>query len=129
MGGFFLVTIQPDRTGDAEVAALDRAFRELGFAEPVTIRDPAYILCVYPNFQERQAALRRFPQDGFAFACGTLLLDGEVGEAAAAIAYEAGPAIEGRLSQALGHYCLLTRHGGKTELRTDRFGGYHILFH
>jgi asparagine synthase (glutamine-hydrolysing) len=127
MGGFFLVTTRPDNARSVEVQRLRRAFADLGFAAPEVIATENYVLAAYPSIEGRLLALRRYRSGDFVYICGTCLCAGGVEAAVGALLYgraEAAPADDALM----GHYAAVVRRGRRTEIRLDRFGGYHLFY-
>jgi hypothetical protein len=108
-----------DRTG--EVRQLQEAFAELGFASPRMVGSERCIVAAYPSFQSGSAALTHYPNGDFIFVCGTCLSDRGIGAAAAAGLYDGG-------DEPMGHYAAVFNKSGRTEIRLDRFGGYHLFY-
>jgi asparagine synthase (glutamine-hydrolysing) len=126
MGGFILVR-KSERIDykDLQAAALD-SFTQRGFANPHIISTENYVLLAFAKRQTSALALERFPNGDFVFACGTLLYDGKVGKAAASAFYEDYDGPPGPRERAMGHYAVILRKNGLTEIIPDSFGGYHI---
>ena len=127
MGGFFLVCIGPHENRQDEVARLQGAFAELGFAPPEIVKAEEYVFAAYPKFQSRSAGLKRYPNGDYAFVCGTCLFEG-VGLAPAALLYNAAPTHSALSEEFMGHYASVVRKNGRTEIKLDGFGGYHIFY-
>ena len=127
MGGFFLVCIGPHENRQDEVARLQGAFAELGFAPPEIVKAEEYVFAAYPKFQSRSAGLKRHPNGDYAFVCGTCLFEG-VGLAPAALLYNAAPTHSALSEEFMGHYASVVRKNGRTEIKLDGFGGYHIFY-
>ena len=127
MGGFFLVCAEPNEDRADEVARLRRAFAELGFAPPEIIEEEGYLLAAYPKFHSRSVALKRYPNGDFAFVCGTCLSAGD-GLADVAALYEGVTAGLPMSDQVMGHYATVFKKNGRTEIKLDRFGGYHLFY-
>jgi hypothetical protein len=127
MGGFFLVCIGPNENRADEVKQLQSAFAELGFASPEMIKDEGYLLATYPKFLNKSANLKLYPNADFAFVCGTCFAEG-IGVASADLLYQA--AAEGLpfSNNIMGHYAAVLRKNGRTEIKLDRFGGYHLFY-
>src|SRR5262249_43576557 len=53
MGGFFLLCAGPGENRANEMAQLQRAFAELGFACPEIIKGEGYVLAAYPKLQTK----------------------------------------------------------------------------
>lgn len=126
-GGFFLVCRAPTEDRGGEVGRLEKAFAELGFATPEIVESDEYILAVYPNLQSRSAGLRHYPNGDFAFTCGTCLFEG-AGLADAALMSEAAAPFPPMREGLMGHYALVVKQNGRTEIRLDSFGGYHLFY-
>ena len=127
MGGFFLVSTGPDEDRQEEIAGLQQAFAELGFSAPEIVKTEEYVFAAYPKFQSASAGLKRYPSGDFAFVCGTCLFDG-VGLVPAASLYERATTIPQMSEEVMGHYALAIKKGGRTEIKLDGFGGYHVFF-
>ena len=127
MGGFFLVCAGPHENRQDEVARLQVAFAELGFAAPEIVKAEEYVFAAYPKFQSRSAGLKRYPNGDYAFVCGTCLFEG-VGLAPAALLYNAAPTHSALSEEFMGHYASVVRKNGRTEIKLDGFGGYHIFY-
>jgi hypothetical protein len=126
MGGFFLVCEGPHEDRREEVARLQEAFAELGFAPPEIVKAEGYVFGAYPKLQSMSAGLKRYPNGDFAFVCGTCLSDG-VGLAGAASLYEG--AVTSRTSEEImGHYATVLKRDDRTEIKLDGFGGYHLFY-
>jgi hypothetical protein len=126
MGGFFLVCRGPNRDRSKEFAGLQRAFAELGFASPEIVEARDYVFAGYPPFGEGSALLTRSSNGDFVYVCGTCMDDGGFGTAAAARLHDcASTAAE---DATMGHYAAVLSRHGRTEIRLDRFGGYHLFY-
>ncbi len=73
--------------------------------------------------------MQRYPNGDFCFVCGTCVCDHGVGAKAAAVLYDdcakTSPAAGDRM---MGHYAAVLKRNGRTEIRLDRFGGYHLFY-
>ena len=127
MGGFFLVCTGPNEDRADEVTRLRRAFAELGFAPPDIINEEGYLLAAYPKFHSRSVALKRYPNGDFTFVCGTCLSAGD-GLADVAALYEGVTAGLPMSDPVMGHYAPVSKKNSRTEIKLDRFGGYHLFY-
>jgi len=127
MGGFFLVCAGPNEDRAEEVTRLRRAFSELGFAPPEIVKEEGYLFAAYPKFQSRSVALKRFPNGDFGFVCGTCLCEGG-GLADVASLYEGFRAHSPMSAEIMGHYAAVFKKNGRTEIKLDQFGGYHLFY-
>src|SRR5271155_5165880 len=127
MGGFFLVCAGPNEDRAEEVTRLRRAFSELGFAPPEIVKEEGYLFAAYPKFQSRSVALKRFPNGDFGFVCGTCLCEGG-GLADVASLYEGFRAHSAMSAEIMGHYAAVFKKNGRTEIKLDQFGGYHLFY-
>ncbi len=128
MGGFFLVCRGTDRDRSVELAGLKRAFAKIGFAAPEMIEARDYVFAGYPSFGKGSAPVERHPNGDFVFVCGTCVCDSGVGAAAAArlgLCSTIAPPADDPI---MGHYAALLSRGGRTEIKLDRFGGYHLFY-
>lgn len=122
MGGFFLLCTNSGQDRTCELDRLKGAFGELGFAPPELIRTENCLIAAYPNFERRLGGLQRYPNGDFAFVCGTCLSERNAGIATAASLYDGGA------EALMGHYCVVFTKGGRTRIKLDGFGGYHIFY-
>src|SRR6516165_7889686 len=127
MGGFFLVCAGPNEDRSDEVTRLRKAFAELGFASPEIIKEEGYLLAVYPKFRSRSVALKRYPNGDFAFVCGTCLSAGD-GLADVAALYDGLSDCSPMGEEIMGQYAAVFKKNGRTEIKLDRFGGYHLFY-
>src|SRR5215469_5522420 len=127
MGGFFLVCTRPNEDRQHEVTGLQRAFAELGFSSPEIVKETGYLLAVYPKFNAKSVNLKRFPNDDFAFVCGTCLSGGHGLTDVAALYRDVAAGLP-TCEQIMGHYALVLKQNGRTEIKVDRFGGYHLFY-
>jgi hypothetical protein len=127
MGGFFLVCTAPHENRADEVARLQKAFAELGFGAPQIVKTRGYLFAAYPKFQSKSVGLTRYANGDFAWVCGTCLSEG-VGVTATNSLYEgaaAGSPIEDGI---MGHFAAVFEKHGRTEIKLDRFGAYHVFY-
>jgi len=127
MGGFFLVCVGPNEDRADDVIRLQSAFAELGFASPEIVKAEGCIFTAYPKFQSRSVALKRYSNGDFAFVCGTCLVDGDSLASAASLYERAAPGSPVS-DEIMGHYAVVFRKNGRTEIKLDRFGGYHLFY-
>ena len=127
MGGFFLVCTAPNEDRSDAVTRLQAAFAELGFGPPEIVTTQAYLFAAYPKFQSRSAGLTRYPNGDFAWVCGTCLSEG-VGVAATNALYEEATAGSPIGQKIMGHFAAVFHKHGRTEIKLDRFGGYHLFY-
>jgi hypothetical protein len=127
MSGFFLVCKRPDDDRSSELKRLGQAFAELGFAAPNVIKAEDCVVAAYPSLESRSIALKRYPNGGFVLVCGTCISDSGTGVVAAAMSSGCAkrPVSEDAV---MGHYALVIRRDGRTEIRLDKFGGYHLFY-
>ena len=128
MSGFFLICTGPNRGRPAELSGLTRAFAELDFAAPEIIETRDYVFAGYPSFGNRSVPLKRYPNGDFVFVCGTCVCDTGVGAAAEARLRECAATMPTAEDRIFGHYAAILNYGGSTEIRLDRFGGYHLFY-
>jgi hypothetical protein len=128
MGGFVLLHTAPGEDRSAAQAAALGAFAGMGISAPRLIRGENYVLAVYPKCQASEPALEQFPNGDFAFACGTLIYGDMVGKAAAAAFFRDRNGCSGRYGKAIGHYAVILRKSGETEIVLDGFGGFLVFY-
>jgi hypothetical protein len=126
MGGFFLVCRGPNRERSAESAGLRRAFAELGFDSPEIIEARDYVFAGYRTFGNGSMSLTRSPNGNFVYVCGTCLDDSGFGAAAAARLHDCATTMAN--DSMMGHYAAVLSRNGRTEIKLDRFGGYHLFY-
>jgi len=128
MGGFVLLHTAPGEDRSAARAAALGAFARMGMPAPRLIQGANYTLAVYPKRQASEAGLQQFPNGDFAFACGTLIYENLVGKAAAAAFYRDYGGRSVPHAKAIGHYAVILRQGGETEIVPDGFGGFLVFY-
>jgi hypothetical protein len=128
MGGFVMLYTAPWEDRVAAQAAAVGAFARMGFGTPLLIRGENYNLALFPKRQAREPTFERFANGDFAFACGTLIYDNSVGNAAAAAFYRDFQESSKPRDRAMGHYAVILRKGGATKIILDGFGGYHVFY-
>ena len=127
MGGFVLIHTGSGENRCAMQQAAVGAFARAGLKGSRFIRGDDYLLAVYPKRQASEPSLAQFANGDFVFTCGTLIYNNLVGtEAAAAFYRDYGDLPEPR-ERAMGHYVVVVRKGGKTEILPDSFGGFHVF--
>jgi asparagine synthase (glutamine-hydrolysing) len=126
-GAFFLICRGPGEDRAHEVSALQKAFAELGFSRPEMVRSEGYVLAAYPKFQNQSARLKRYPNGDFAFVCGTCFSEG-AGLTDAASLYEMTAPTSCMRNGMMGHYATVVKKNGRTEIKLDGFGGYHLFY-
>jgi hypothetical protein len=126
-GGFFIVCVAPGENRQGEVMRFQRSFAELGFAAPEIVEAEEFVLGAYPKFQSRSTGLKRYPNGDFAFVCGTCLAEG-IGLASAALIYEGLATTSWVNEELMGHYVAVLKKDGRTEIKLDEFGGYHLFY-
>ena len=117
----------PQEDRQADVVRLQGAFAELGFAPPEIVEAQEYIFGAYPKFQNRSADLKRYPNGDFAFVCGTCLSEG-TGLAPPDLLYEVAVAASPISEAIMGHYAAVVKKDGRTKIKLDGFGGYHLFY-
>ncbi len=127
MGGFVLIHKATGAACAATQAAAIGAFSRMGLVGPQLIQDEKYVIAAFPKRQATEPALEQFPNGDFVFVCGTLFYGGSVGKAAALAFYRDYERPPGPRDAAMGHYAVILRKGGKTEIILDTFGGFHVF--
>jgi hypothetical protein len=107
---------------------MQEAFAELGFAPPKILKDDRYVLAAYPSFENRSVALQRYANGDFVYVCGTCVCDHEIGTAAAAVLGGCAKSAPAATDAVMGHYATVLRRNGRTEVKVDQFGGYHLFY-
>ena len=128
MSGFFLVCKGLHRDRSAELAVLHRAFAELDFAPPEIIEDRDYVFAGFPTFGNGSIPLKRYPNGDFVFVCGTCVSNTGIGAAAAVRLQDGATTPPAADDPTMGHYAAILNRNGRTEIRLDRFGGYHLFY-
>jgi asparagine synthase (glutamine-hydrolysing) len=129
MGGFFLLCRKPNEDRSDELRELQKGFADIGFAAPEIVADKHYVLAAYPKFQARAPEIKRHSNGDFLFVCGTCLSNRGVGLAAAKARYEAADEISPPADDVMGHYAIILRKKGETEIILDRRGVYQVFYH
>lgn len=126
MGGFVLLHTQPGEDRSAAQAAALRPFAGMGISRPRLLCADSYILAMFPKRQQSEPTFEQFANGDFVFTCGTLIYDDKVGRAAAIAFHRDYHGPPGPRERAFGHYVIVLRKGGATELVQDGFGGFHV---
>src|ERR1700730_12199370 len=127
MGGFFLVCTRPNEDREDEIRGLQRAFAELGFPPPEIVNPEEYLLAAYPKFQTTAVGLKRYQNGDFGFVCGTCLCEGE-GLADVVSLYKGATTGSPMSEEIMGQYAAIFKKHGRTEIKLDPFGGYHLFY-
>lgn len=128
MGGFVLLHTSPGEDRSADERAATGVFADRGFAAPHVIRDSNYVLAVFPKLQASQVAIEQFADGDFVAVCGTFFYGGAVGKAAGIAFYRDYRGSYALRERAMGHYALILRKAGRTQIILDGFGGYHVFY-
>ena len=117
MGGFFLLCTKPGKDRADEFRQLQKAFAELGFASPEIVRTETCVIAAYPSFQSSSATLNAI-RTGISFLSAALACrSGASGWRPPRSLYD------GAEEEFMGHYAVVFRKNGGTEIKLDRFGG------
>ena len=127
MGGFVLIHKTKGVDCGARQAAAVEAFSRMGLVNPRLIHDNDYMLAAFPKREATEPALEQFPNGDFVLTCGTLFYGGAVGKAAAIAFYRDYEGSPGRRDKTMGHYAVILRKGGETDIILDSFGGFHLF--
>src|SRR5215813_10158365 len=128
MGGFVLLHTAPGDDHSVTQAKALGVFSRMGMLPPRLIQGDNYVLAVFPKRQANEPAIVEFPNGDFAFACGTLIYDNLVGQAAATTFYRDWGTCRAPRDQAIGYYAVILRKGGETEIVLDSFGGFLVFY-
>jgi len=128
MGGFVLLHRAPGEDRSPAQAAALAVFARMGMPAPRVVQGADFTLAVFPKRQASEPALQQFPNGDFVCACGTLIYDGMVGEPAVAAFYRDCGARSAPRDKALGHYVVILRKDGETEIVPDGFGGFLVFY-
>src|SRR4051794_33175009 len=128
MGGFVLLHTAPGEDRSLAQAAALAAFARMGMPAPRLLQGANFLLAIYPKRQASEPTLRQFPNGDFVCACGTLIYEDMIGEAAAAAFYRDCRGRSTPRDKALGHYAVILHKDGETQILPDGFGGF-LVFH
>ena len=128
MGGFVLLHSTPGEDRSSAEAAALAAFARMGMSTPHLVRGANFVLALYPKRQASEPALQQFPNGDFVCACGTLIYEDMIGEAAAAAFYRDWRGRSSPPDKALGHHAVILHKDGVTQILPDGFGGF-LVFH
>ena len=128
MGGFVLLHTAPGEDRSLAQAAALAAFARMGMPAPRLLQGENFLLAIYPKRQASEPTLRQFPNGDFVCACGTLIYEDMIGEAAAAAFYRDCRGRSTPRDKALGHYAVILHKDGETQILPDGFGGF-LVFH
>ena len=84
MGGFVLLHRAPGEDCSLAQAAALAAFARMGMPAPRIVQGADFVLAVYPKRQASEPTLQQLPNGDFVCACGTLIYEDMIGEAAGA---------------------------------------------
>src|SRR5688572_29253526 len=126
MGAFVVIHKSEVNWAASQVAAIG-AFARMGLVNPRLIDKEDYIIAAYPKRQTSALALEQFPNGDFVLVCGTLFYGGAVGKAAAIAFYHDYRGLSGPQFGAMGHYAIVLRKCGDTDIVLDSFGGFHVF--
>lgn len=126
MSGFFLISIQPNNDRSREFKAMKQAFTEIGFSAPDIVQTSDYVFAAYPGIENKSLMLERYETGDFVFICGTCIREGGINVTAGNVLYNIKdkPATD----TLMGHYAIVMKRGGETEIALDQFGGYHVFY-
>jgi len=119
MGGFVLLHKAPGEDRSSAQAAALAALARIGMPAPRLLHGENFLLAIYPKRQASEPTLRQFPNGDFVCACGTLIYEDLIGEAAAAAFYRDCAGRSAPRDMALGHYAVILHKDGKTEIVPD----------
>src|SRR5437868_14928616 len=128
MGGFVLLHSAPGEDRSSARAAALAALARMGMPAPRLLEGENFLLAIYPKRQAVEPTLRQFPNGDFVCACGTLIYEDMIGEAAAAAFYHDCRVGGWPHDKALGHYAVILRKNGETKIVPDGFGGFLIFY-
>src|SRR5438067_9316552 len=128
MGGFVLLHSAPGEDRSSARAAALAALARMGMPAPRLLEGENFLLAIYPKRQASAPTLRQFPNGDFVCACGTLIYEDKIGEAAAAAFYRDCRGRSIPRDNALGHYAVILHKDGETKIILDGFGGYLVFY-
>jgi hypothetical protein len=128
MGGFVLLHTAPGEDRSLAQAAALAALARMGMPAPRLLQGANFLLAIYPKRQASEPTLRQFPNGDFVCACGTLIYEDMVGEAAAAAFYRDCRGRPAPRDKALGHYAVILHKDGETQILPDGFGGFLVFY-
>ncbi|HEX4616333.1 MAG TPA: hypothetical protein VH230_10510 [Stellaceae bacterium] len=128
MGGFVLLHTTPGEDRSLAQAAALEALARMGMPAPRLLQGANFLLAIYPKRQASEPTLRQFPNGDFVCACGTLIYEDMIGEAAAAAFYRDCRGQSTPRDKALGHYAVILRKDGETRILPDGFGGFLVFY-
>jgi hypothetical protein len=129
MGGFVLLHGTPGEDRSSAQAAALAALAQMGMPAPRLLQGENFLLAIYPKRQASEPTLRQFPNGDFVCACGTLIYDDMIGEAAAAAFYRDCRGRSAPCDKALGHYAVILHKDGETQILPDGSGGGFLVFY
>ena len=128
MGGFVLLHKAPGEDRSSAQAVALAALARMGMPAPRLLHGENFLLAIYPKRQASEPTLRQFPNGDFVCACGTLIYEDLIGEAAAAAFYRDCARRSAPRDMALGHYAVILHKDGKTEIVPDGLGGFLVFY-
>src|SRR5271169_106622 len=129
MGGFVLLHSAPGEDRSSAQAAALAVLAQMGMPAPRLLQGENFLLAIYPKRQASEPTLRQFPNGDFVCACGTLIYEDMIGEAAAAAFYRDCRGRSTPCNKALGHYAVILHKDGETQILPDGSGGGFLVFY
>ena len=128
--GAFLVLRKGSFPDDAHaMSEMMHSAKRMGFRNAVELDTDHYRIRLFPKIGDNHpAALERYQNGDFAFACGTLIYRGRIGRAAVDSLYRALGDSDKLPVDCYGHFALLLYRKGCLTLLGDCFGGYQIYY-
>ena len=128
MGGFVLFHTVPGEDHSPAQAAAMAAFARMGMSSPRLVQGANFLLAVYPKRQAGEPSFQQFANGDFVCTCGTLIYENLIGTPAAAAFYRNCRESFAPREKARGHYVVILRRDGETEIIPDDFSGFLVFY-
>lgn len=125
MGGFFYIS-KADSGAESALATSRKQFAQSGFKSPIHFASESYALDYYPKILVPVENYLRFDSNNFILAVGTFIYRGAIGPEALSLFYDQTD-YQAELHKARGHYVILMRKDGQTQLLRDPLASYEVF--
>ncbi|HXP74075.1 MAG TPA: hypothetical protein VN823_08010 [Stellaceae bacterium] len=99
----------------------------IGFGRPRILAANEVTAYVYPKLGQSEPTVVTFRGGDFAFACGTFIFRGTLGQIALRAFYRAFDGDFALLDDAMSHFAIVVRKNGRVYVSGDRSGIYHVF--
>ena len=126
MGGFFYASKEAGLNTSEIVTKSRQQFQDSGFKSLITFDTASYTIDYYPKIDCEASNCVAFPGGDFIFAVGTFIYRGLIGADALQLFYLQSN-YRNELLASHGHYVIVLRKNGRTELFKDPMGSHDVF--